>query len=89
MLLQTDTRRRITIPPKSGIKPGDTVELEVLPDGRILLVPMATIPRHQLWAWTRKNRKAVADSLADPRPSIVVETSNDAESLEKRWTREG
>jgi bifunctional DNA-binding transcriptional regulator/antitoxin component of YhaV-PrlF toxin-antitoxin module len=86
MLLRIDAKRRITIPPNAGIKSGDTVELDILPDGRMLLVPMAIIPRHQLCAWSRKNRKAVADSLSDPRPSLVVETAKDAEQLEKRWT---
>ena len=38
MLLQTDTRRRITLPPSLGIQPGDAINLEVLEDGRIMLV---------------------------------------------------
>lgn len=88
MLLHTDGRRRITIPAETGINPGDTIDLEVLPDGRILLIPMATIPRHQLWAWTPENLKAIADSLTDPRPSTVVETPEDAKSTAKRWTGE-
>lgn len=88
MLLKTDERRRITIPPDSGIKPGDAVEMEVLPDGRIMLVPMLVIPRHQAWAWTPECRKAVAASLADPRPSIVIETPEDARRLAKRWAVE-
>ena len=77
MLLHVDSRKRITIPKEANIKPGDAVELEVLPDGRMVLVPVATIPKHQLWAWTPENRKAVSDSLKDPRPSITVETKTD------------
>jgi len=88
MLLKTDERRRITIPPDSGIKPGDAVEMEVLPDGRIMLVPMLVIPRHQAWAWTPECRQAVADSLTDPRPSIVIETPGEARKLAKRWAVE-
>ena len=30
MLVQTDTRRRITLPPNAGIKPGDALNLEIL-----------------------------------------------------------
>lgn len=59
MLTQTDARRRITLPPATGIKPGDTVEIEVLEDGRILLIPVETIPRHQLWAWTTDSKQAI------------------------------
>jgi bifunctional DNA-binding transcriptional regulator/antitoxin component of YhaV-PrlF toxin-antitoxin module len=88
MLVHTDDRRRITIPAKAGIKPGDTVDLEILPDGRIMLIPMATVPKHQLWAWTPENQKKVRDSLRDPRPSTVLETEKDVKAVTKRWTDE-
>jgi bifunctional DNA-binding transcriptional regulator/antitoxin component of YhaV-PrlF toxin-antitoxin module len=88
MLLQTDTRRRITLPPNSGIKPGDTMELEVLDDGRILLTPVEAVPKHQLWAWTADSRQAIEASLADPRPSAVIETPVQAEKVAKRWADE-
>ena len=55
MLTQTDSRRRITLPPATGIKPGDTVEIEVLEDGRIMLIPVEPIPRHQLCRITSYN----------------------------------
>ena len=88
MLLHVDSRKRITIPKEANIKPGDAVELEVLPDGRLILVPVATIPKHQLWAWTSESRKAVADSLKDPRPSLTIETKDEAEEVAKRWAGE-
>src|SRR5665647_1347857 len=65
MLLQTDTRRRITLPPNSGIKPGDAIDLEILEDGRIMLIPVETIPKHQLWAWTAESRQAIETSISD------------------------
>jgi bifunctional DNA-binding transcriptional regulator/antitoxin component of YhaV-PrlF toxin-antitoxin module len=88
MLTQTDSRRRITLPPATGIKPGDTVEIEVLEDGRILLIPMETIPRHQLWAWTADSKQAIVQSLEDPRPSEAVETAEAASNVAKRWANE-
>jgi bifunctional DNA-binding transcriptional regulator/antitoxin component of YhaV-PrlF toxin-antitoxin module len=88
MLLHVDSRKRITIPNEANLRPGDTVELEILPDGRLILVPVATIPKHQLWAWTPENRRAVSDSLRDPRPSIVLESKEEAEALAKRWDGE-
>lgn len=89
MLLQTDTRRRITLPPNSGIKPGDAIDLEILEDGRIMLIPVEAIPKHQLWAWTTESKSAIEASMLDPRPSIVIETSAQTERLAKRWTDEG
>lgn len=89
MLLQTDTRRRITLPPNSGIKPGDTIDLEILEDGRILLIPVETIPKHQLWAWTTESKQQIETSMLDPSPSIVIETDEQAAELVKRWTNEG
>jgi hypothetical protein len=56
MLVQTDSRRRVTLSTSLGIKPGDALDLEVLEDGRIMLVPVEPIPRHQLWACTAENK---------------------------------
>ena len=88
MLTQTDFRRRITLPPATGIKPGDTVDIEVLEDGRILLIPVEPVPRHQLWAWTAENKDAIIRSLTDTRPSETVETAEEAETVANRWSGE-
>jgi hypothetical protein len=89
MLVQTDSRRRVTLPTSCGVKPGDAIEIELLEDGRILLVPVAAIPKHQLWAWTPEVRQAIQDSLADPAPSIEIETPGDLQNVMKRWPDEG
>jgi bifunctional DNA-binding transcriptional regulator/antitoxin component of YhaV-PrlF toxin-antitoxin module len=88
MLLQTDARRRITLPPSVGIKPGDAIDLEVMDDGRIMLIPVEPIPKHQLWAWTAEAKQAVSASLTDTRPSIEVATAEQAADVAKRWTDE-
>ena len=88
MLVQTDGRRRITLPSTLGIKPGDALELEVLEDGRIILIPVEPIPRHQLWAWTTETKEAITASLTDPRSSIVVKTAKQADAVAKRWSGE-
>jgi hypothetical protein len=85
MLLQTDTRRRITLPPNSGIKPGDAIDLEILADGRIMLVPVEAVPKHQLWAWTAETKTAIEASMKDPRPSIVIESVEQTDEVTKRW----
>lgn len=89
MLLQTDARRRITLPPSVGIKPGDAVDLELLDDGRIIIIPVEAVPRHQMWAWTAESKQSISAALADPRPSSVVATVEEAEAVANRWTHEG
>ena len=66
MLVQTDSRRRITLPASSAIKPGDALDMEILEDGRIVLVPIEPVPRHQLWAWTVESKETVSSSLPIP-----------------------
>jgi len=89
MLLQTDARRRITLPPSVGIKPGDAIDLEIMDDGRIMLIPVEPVPKHQLWAWTAEAKQAISASLNDTRPSIEVVTAEQAAGAAKRWTDEG
>jgi bifunctional DNA-binding transcriptional regulator/antitoxin component of YhaV-PrlF toxin-antitoxin module len=88
MLVQTDARRRITLPPTLNIKPGDALNLEVLEDGRIMLIPVEPIPRHQLWAWTAETKEAITASLTDPRPSISAGSAKEIQAVVKRWTGE-
>jgi hypothetical protein len=88
MLVQTDARRRITLPPSARIKPGDTVDIEVLEDGRIMLIPVEAVPKHQLWAWTAESKEAISASLTDIRPSTAVTTEAEAEAVAKRWADE-
>ena len=88
MLVQADSRRRVTLPPALGIKPGDALDLEVLEDGRIILIPVEPIPRHQLWAWTTETKEAITASLTDLRPSIEVKSAKQAATVAKRWAGE-
>ncbi len=88
MLVQTDARRRITLPPSAGLNPGDALDLEILEDGRIMLIPVEPVPRHQLWAWTTESKEAISASLTDPRPSITVESAQDAAAIATRWAGE-
>lgn len=88
MLVQTDSRRRVTLPPTAGINPGDALDLQVMEDGRIVLVPVVPVPRHQLWAWTAETKEAITAALTDPRPSTSVETTEEAAAIAKRWAGE-
>ena len=88
MLIQTDARRRITLPPSLGIQPGDAIDLEILEDGRIMLIPVEPVPKHQMWAWAVESKQAVTASLSDPRPAIIVDNPEQAAALAKRWVGE-
>ena len=88
MLVQADSRRRVTLPPTVGVNPGDALDLEILEDGRIILIPVEPVPRHQLWAWTTETKEAISASLADTRPSISVKSAKDAAAIAKRWAGE-
>lgn len=88
MLIQADSRRRITLPPSTNIKPGDTVDIEILEDGCLKLIPVEPIPRHQLWAWSEESKQAVSKSLADPRPSREIKKPEDADEVATRWISE-
>jgi len=88
MLLHTDARRRITLPPMVGIKPGDAIDLEILDDGRIMLIPIEPVPKHQLWAWTSEAKQAISASLSDSRPPEVIESAEDAVKIAARWSDE-
>jgi hypothetical protein len=73
----------------SGINPGDAIDLEILEDGRIMLISVEAIPKHQLWTWTVESKHLIETSMADPRPSIVVETTGQADDIAQRWMDEG
>jgi AbrB family looped-hinge helix DNA binding protein len=53
--IRVGAKRQLTLPKevtrKLRLNEGDDLELRVL-DGRIELVPLALIPRDQLWFWT-------------------------------------
>ena len=76
------------MPPTAGINPGDAIDLEILEDGRIMLIPIEPVPKHQLWAWTTEAKQAISASLADPRHSIEVDSATQAADVAKRWAGE-
>ncbi|MCL4523869.1 MAG: AbrB/MazE/SpoVT family DNA-binding domain-containing protein [Acidobacteria bacterium] len=69
--IRVGAKRQVTLPRevtrKLRLNEGDDLELRVQ-DGRIELVPLALIPRDQLWFWTpewqAKEREADEDKAA-------------------------
>lgn len=70
MIILADSRRRITLP--SAISPNQPLELIAEEDGTYRLVPLTTIPKHQLWAWTPEAQKSIAAGLEDLRAGRMI-----------------
>jgi hypothetical protein len=56
-------RRRVTFPALPGIEPNQPLELVPDTDGSYRLVPIVTIPKNQLWAWTPNAMAVTAAAL--------------------------
>ena len=65
ILITPDMRRRVTFPALPGIEPNQTLEIVADMDGSYRLVPIVTIPKSQLWAWTPKAMAATATALKE------------------------
>jgi hypothetical protein len=65
MLQMADSRRRFVMPKEAAIGPNDPAEVEVLPDGRVLISPVLVIPRHEAWALTPESTAQTEAALQD------------------------
>ncbi|HEY3269657.1 MAG TPA: hypothetical protein VGJ89_00445 [Geothrix sp.] len=70
--LSVDSRKRVTLPNVAGVKTGDDLEIEILEDGRMMLTPVVRIPRHQMWAWTERVDRLLAEAALDRSPKVRV-----------------
>jgi hypothetical protein len=67
MLQMADNRRRFVMPKEASIGPNDPAEVEVLPDGRVLISPVLVIPLHETWALTAESTAQTDAALRDYR----------------------
>lgn len=81
--LSVDARKRVTLPPSVGMKPGDDMELELLDDGRMILTPVVRIPRHQMWAWSERVDRLLAEAASDKSSKVRLKSLEDIEDLAK------
>ena len=65
MLQMADSRRRFVMPKDAKIGPNEPADVEVLPDGRVMISPVHVIPVHEAWAVTRESTAQTEASLAD------------------------
>lgn len=73
MLQMADSRRRFVMPKEAAIRPNDPAEVEVLPDGRVMISPVRIIPVHESWALTDESVAQTSESVADYRAGRAVD----------------
>lgn len=85
LTLSVDSRKRVTLPKDANIKPGDDVEVEILDDGQLLLTPVVRVPRHQMWAWSERVDRLLAEAVADSSPKVRVTDPGVLEQIAKSY----
>ena len=65
MLQMADSRRRFVMPKEAAIGANDPAEVEVLPDGRVVISPVRVILLHESWAVTPESAAQTAASVED------------------------
>lgn len=53
------------MPKEAAIGPNDPADVELLPDGRVMISPVRVIPVHEAWALTPESTAQTEASLAD------------------------
>lgn len=48
------------------------MDIEFLEDGRMMLTPVVRIPRHQMWAWTERVDRLLAEAASGKRTVTCV-----------------
>ena len=72
MLQLSDSRRRFVMPKEAPIGPNAPAEITVLPDGRVLITPLRTIPINEEWAVSPESHAQTAEALRDHREGRAV-----------------
>jgi hypothetical protein len=73
MLQMADSRRRFVMPKEAGIGPNDPADVELLPDGRIVISPVRVVMVHETWALTPESTAQTDASLKDHRAGRVTD----------------
>jgi Flp pilus assembly protein TadG len=74
MLQMADSRRRFVMPKDSAIGPNDPADVEVLPDGRVVISPVRVIPIHELWALTPESTAQTDAALKDYKAGRTIDS---------------
>jgi len=73
MLQVSDSRRRFVMPKGAAIGAHTPAEVELLPDGRILISPVNVTLAHEAWALTPESMAQTAAAMEDYRAGRTVD----------------
>jgi antitoxin MazE len=83
-LVKLRNRAQITLPKetvkKLNLKEGDNLSVEVS-NGKVLITPVAIIPKDELWAWSSKVRSAIEEGKLEANEGKLKEYDN----VEEIW----
>ena len=82
MLQMADSRRRFVMPKEAAIGANDPADVEVLPDGRVVISPVRVIPIHESWAVTPASAAQTVAALKDYKAGRTM----DVKSLDAKIT---
>ncbi len=83
-LVKLRSRAQVTLPKAAvktlNLKEGDKLSVEVA-NGKVIITPVAVIPRDELWAWSPKMRSVIERSRLEARKGNLKEY----DSVEELW----
>ncbi len=83
-LVKLRSRAQITLPKEAvkmlNLKEGDTLSIEV-DKGKVIITPVAVIPKDELWAWSPKIRRAIEEGRREAKQRNLKEY----DSVEGLW----
>ena len=84
-LVKLRSRAQVTLPKEAvkmlNLKEGDTLSIEV-DNGKVIITPVAVIPKDELWAWSPKIRRAIEEGKQEANNGNLEEYS----SVEELWS---
>ena len=83
-LVKLRSRAQVTLPKetvkKLNLKEGDTLSIEV-DEGKVIITPVAVIPKDELWAWSPKIRGAIEEGKQEAKSGNLKEYA----TVEELW----
>lgn len=59
------------------------MDMEVLDDGCILLTPIVKVPKHQMWAWTERFDRRLAEAALSKSQKVSISDPGVMDDLAK------
>ncbi|MBW6463449.1 MAG: AbrB/MazE/SpoVT family DNA-binding domain-containing protein [Firmicutes bacterium] len=83
-LVKLRSRAQITLPKEAvkelNLKEGDNLSIEI-DNGKVVITPVAIIPKDELWAWVSKTRSAIEEGRLEAKQGKLKEY----DSVEDLW----